>query len=92
MGFKDFGYRGIQWKAVFLAVGVCLRAYLIPCSRSGEMECHGFDIGRVMRIGFGSVSYYTFSLLQQPGPKKFKLSKIELIYKAKKFKVPPFTI
>ena len=33
-----------------------------------------------------------FSLLQQPGSKKFKLSKIELIYKAKKFKVPPFTI
>ena len=32
------------------------------------------------------------SLLQQPGPKKFKLSKIELIYKAKKFKVPPFVI
>ena len=32
------------------------------------------------------------SLLQQPGPKKFKLSKIELIYKAKKFKVPLFTI
>ena len=29
---------------------------------------------------------------QQPGPQKFKLSKIELIYKAKKFKVPPFTI
>ena len=39
------------------------------------------------------------SLLQQPGPKKFKLSKIELINKfkiyiyiytkAKKFKVPP---
>ena len=29
-----------------------------------------------------------FSLLQQPGPKKFKLSQIELIYKAKKFKVP----
>ena len=26
-----------------------------------------------------------YSLLQQPGPKKFKLSKIELIYKAKKF-------
>ena len=32
------------------------------------------------------------SLLQQPGPKKFKLSKIELTYRAKKFKVPPFTI
>ena len=32
------------------------------------------------------------SLLQQPGPKKFKLSKIELIYKAEKFKVTPFTI
>ena len=32
------------------------------------------------------------SLLQQPGPKKFKLSKIELIYKAKTVKVPPFTI
>ena len=32
------------------------------------------------------------SLLQQPGPKKFKLSKIQLIYKGKKFKVPPFTI
>ena len=31
------------------------------------------------------------SLLQQPGPKKFKLAKIELIYTAKKFKVPPFT-
>ena len=25
------------------------------------------------------------SLLQQPGPKKFKLSKIELLYRAKKF-------
>ena len=32
------------------------------------------------------------SLLQQPGPKKFKLYKIELIYKAKKFKVPLFAI
>ena len=32
------------------------------------------------------------SLLQQPGPNKFKLSKIELINKARKFKVPPFTI
>ena len=30
------------------------------------------------------------SLLQQPGPKKFNLYKIELIYKAKKFKVPLF--
>ena len=38
---------------------------------------------RVFKIG---------SLLQQPAHKKFKLSKIELIYKAKKFKVPPFTI
>ena len=32
------------------------------------------------------------SLLQEPGPKKFKLFKIELIYKAKKFEVPPFTV
>ena len=32
------------------------------------------------------------SLLQQPAPKTFKLSKIELMYEAKKFKVPPFTI
>ena len=31
------------------------------------------------------------SLLPQPGLKKCKLSKIELIYKAKKFKVHPFT-
>ena len=31
------------------------------------------------------------SLLQLPGPKKLKLSKIELTYKAKKFKVPPLT-
>ena len=37
-------------------------------------------------------SNYYCSLLQQPGPNKFKLSKIELIYKAKKFKVPMFTI
>ena len=28
------------------------------------------------------------SLLQQPAPKTFKLSKIELMYEAKKFKVP----
>ena len=28
----------------------------------------------------------------KPGHKKLKLSKTELIYKAKKFKVPPFTI
>ena len=28
------------------------------------------------------------SLLQQPGPKKFKLSKIELIYKANSLKFP----
>ena len=33
-----------------------------------------------------------FSLLQQPGPKQFKLSKIDLIYKARKLKVPLFTI
>ena len=32
------------------------------------------------------------SLLQQPGLKKFKLSKVELVYKAKKLKVPLFTI
>ena len=32
------------------------------------------------------------SLLQQPGHKKFKFSTVELIYKAKKFIVPPFTI
>ena len=31
------------------------------------------------------------SLLEQPGPKKLKLSTIELTYKATKFKVPPFT-
>ena len=37
-------------------------------------------------------AFLTISLLQQPGPKRFKLSKIELICKAKKFKVPPFTI
>ena len=29
---------------------------------------------------------------EEPGRKKFKLFKIELIYKAKKLKVPPFTI
>ena len=40
----------------------------------------------------GVYERYRVSLLQQPGPKKFKLSKIELIYKLKKFKVPPFTI
>ena len=34
----------------------------------------------------------TSSLLPQPGPEKFKLSKIERKYKAKKFKVPPFTV
>ena len=39
---------------------------------------------------FDSKSQYP--LLQQLGPKKLKLFKIELIYKAKKFKVPPFTI
>ena len=32
------------------------------------------------------------SLLQQRGPKNFKLSKVELICQAKKFEVPPFTI
>ena len=32
------------------------------------------------------------SLLQQPGPKKFKLFRIDLIYKAKKFKVLPLAI
>ena len=39
-----------------------------------------------------SCTQNNMSLLQQPGPKKFKLFKIELIYKAKKFKVPLFTI
>ena len=43
-------------------------------------------------LGFGVADASVFSLLQQPGPKKFKLSKIELIYKVKKFKVRPFTI
>ena len=38
------------------------------------------------------ISGIFYSLLQQSGPKKFKLFKIELIYKAKKFKVSPFTI
>ena len=33
-----------------------------------------------------------YSLLQQPGPKKFQLFKTELVYKAQKFKVPRFTI
>ena len=32
------------------------------------------------------------SLLQQPGPNKFKLFRIDLIYKAKKFKVLPLPI
>ena len=32
------------------------------------------------------------SLLQQPGPQKFNLSKIELIHKAVTFKVPPLNI
>ena len=32
------------------------------------------------------------SLLQQPGPKKFKLFRIDLIYNAKKFKVLPLAI
>ena len=32
------------------------------------------------------------NLLQQPGPKKFKLFKKDVIYKAKKFKVPPLAI
>ena len=46
-----------------------------------------------LRIGnIERIHYATTSRLQQPGPKKFKVSKIELIYKAKKFKVPPFTI
>ena len=32
------------------------------------------------------------SLLQQPGPKKFKLFQMDLIYKARKFKVLPLAI
>ena len=50
----------------------------------------GFDGPRI--TGFGGVRFRVWvlgSLLQQPGPKKFKLCKVELIYKAKKFKVPP---
>ena len=47
------------------------------------LKIHGFGSGTVALIP---------SLLQQPGPKKFKLFKIELICKAKKFQVPPFTI
>ena len=43
---------------------------------------------RGLDLGFRGLG----ALLQQPGPKKFKLSEIELIYKAKKFKVPPFTV
>ena len=39
---------------------------------------------------FKIFSFYNyFSLLQLPDPKKFKLSKIELIYKAQKLKLPP---
>ena len=37
-------------------------------------------------LGFGVADSSVFSLLQQPGPQKFKLSKIELIYKAKNLK------
>ena len=45
---------------------------------------------RYERVLLSALDLRTF--LHIPGPKKFKLSKIELIYKAKKFKVPPFTI
>ena len=33
-----------------------------------------------------------YSLLQQPGAEKFKLFRIDIIYKAKKFKVLPLAI
>ena len=43
-------------------------------------------------VGLTGCFLGVYSLLQQPGPKKFNLSNTELIYKAKKFKVPPFTV
>ena len=51
-------------------------------------------VGAISKYKYTCLLYNScyYSLLQQPGPKKFKLSKIELIYKAKKFKVSPFTI
>ena len=49
-------------------------------------------LGAGMRDSGLHCGFVLSSLLQQPGPKKFKLSNIELIHKAKKFKVPPFTI
>ena len=67
-----------------------LREGLLPAR-----TLHGRDSDSKKYLGLEKKALYnvrTLSLLQQPGPKKFKLSKTELIYKAKKFKVPPFTI
>ena len=59
-----------------------MRGFRVQGSGSQSSEMRGSSVQGVQRG----------SLLQQPGPKKFKLSKIELIYKAEKFKVTPFTI
>ena len=50
-----------------------------------------FDLGFLLATCASKHLKSDFSLLQQPGHKKFKLSKIELIYKAKECKVPLFT-
>ena len=49
---------------------------------------HGLGRG-IFDFGDEGFACTNFSLLQQPGPKKFKLSKKKLMYKARKFKVPP---
>ena len=79
----------------FRVLGIGLRAYRLS----------GFRVYKVLGrdpIGFGVRGYMVYgevaeelllsSLLQPPGPKKFKLFKLELIYQAKKSKVPAVTI
>ena len=64
-----------------------------PLISGRYLTSYSWGLGLLAFVGIVGFAVLAFdSLLPQPGPKKFKLSKIELIYKATKFKVPPFTI
>ena len=68
-----------------------LRVFGFYCNKTIQTTNHTSSLNPKPQIHNTTNKDIKDTLLQQPGPKKFKLSKIELKYKAKKFKVLPFT-
>ena len=70
-----------------------LNRYMKPKGFTLNKKKHVLGHFASSRVTLGERCWVHSTLFfNNPGPKMFKLSKIELIYKAKKFKVPPFTI